>query len=55
MNNELTSLIEVKKHDYKEPAIEIDKKEFIKLVKSRRSVRVFTDDIINPDDLMDLF
>lgn len=51
MNNELKSLIEVKKHDYKEPAIEIDKKEFIKLVKSRRSVRVFTDEEVNSNDI----
>ena len=51
MNNELKSLIEVKKQDYKEPAIQIDKKEFIKLVKSRRSVRVFTDEEINSNDI----
>ena len=43
----------IPKHNHIEPAIDIDKKEFIKLVKSRRSVRVFTDDIINPDDLME--
>lgn len=51
MNNELKSLIEAKKHDYKEPAIQIDKNEFIKLVKSRRSVRVFTDEQINSNDI----
>mgnify|MGYP001165557465 CR=1 FL=1 len=41
----------IPKHNHIEPAIDIDKEEFIKLVNSRRSVRVFTDDIIDPDDL----
>tara|TARA_X000001036_G_scaffold237490_1_gene221570 strand:+ start:195 stop:965 length:771 start_codon:yes stop_codon:yes gene_type:complete len=39
------------KHNHIEPAINIDKEEFIKLINSRRSVRVFTDDIIDPNDL----
>tara|TARA_B100001029_G_C15058695_1_gene456543 strand:- start:2117 stop:2887 length:771 start_codon:yes stop_codon:yes gene_type:complete len=51
MNKELNSLLKEKKHDYKEPAVEINKEEFIKLVRSRRSVRVFTDDEVNPHDI----
>ena len=44
-------LKDIPKHNYKEPAPTIDKKEFIKLVNSRRSVRVFTNEKINHDDL----
>ncbi|MAJ45309.1 MAG: nitroreductase family protein [Candidatus Marinimicrobia bacterium] len=51
MNNKLNSILEEKKHNYQEPAIKIDKKEFIKLVKSRRSVRVFSDEDVNSNDI----
>ena len=44
-------LTDIPKHNYKEPAIDIDKKEFINLVHSRRSVRAFTKDQVNPDDV----
>ena len=44
-------LKDIPKHNYKEPAANINKEEFIKLVKSRRSVRVFTDDAVNPKDI----
>jgi len=36
---------------YKEPAIHIDKNEFIKTVESRRSVRVFTEEGVNHKDM----
>ena len=41
----------VPKHNHVEPAVNIDKNEFIKLVNSRRSVRVFTDEPIDPKDI----
>jgi len=44
-------LKDIPKHNYKEPAVNIDKEEFIKLVNSRRSVRVFTNDKVNHNDL----
>jgi nitroreductase len=44
-------LTDIPKHNYKEPAIDINQEEFSKLVKSRRSVRVFTEDEVNPDHL----
>ena len=53
MNKNLKSLLEEKKHDYREPAVDIDREEYIKLAKSRRSVRVFTDEEIDPNDLME--
>ena len=43
----------IPKHNHREPAIDIDKNEFIKLVNSRRSVRVYTDETINPNDIME--
>lgn len=36
---------------YNEPAVEIDRTEFIKTVESRRSVRVFTDEKVAPEDM----
>ena len=44
-------LKDIPKHNYKEPALSIDKEEFIKLINSRRSVRVFTNEKVNHDDL----
>ena len=44
-------LTDIPKHDYVEPAIQINSDEFEKLVKSRRSVRVFKDEPINSDKL----
>ena len=41
----------IPEHNYIEQAPEIDKNEFIKVVNSRRSVRVFTNDPVNPDHL----
>ena len=41
----------IPKHNHREPALDIDKKEFIKLVNSRRSVRVFNNESINPDHI----
>tara|TARA_B100000945_G_C20373088_1_gene593158 strand:+ start:366 stop:1139 length:774 start_codon:yes stop_codon:yes gene_type:complete len=38
-------------HNHSEPAVEIDRNEFIKLVNSRRSVRAYSEDQINSDDL----
>tara|TARA_Y100000994_G_scaffold249410_2_gene260918 strand:+ start:994 stop:1764 length:771 start_codon:yes stop_codon:yes gene_type:complete len=43
----------VPKHNHVEPAIDIDKNEFIKLVNSRRSVRVFTDEPVDSNDIME--
>ena len=51
MNKELNPHLKAKKHYYKEPAVDLDRKEFVKLVKSRRSVRVFTDDEIDSKDI----
>ena len=51
MNKSDNILQNIPKHNHIEPAIDIDKKEFIKVVNSRRSVRVFTDDLVDPDDL----
>ncbi|MDC1050696.1 nitroreductase family protein [Candidatus Marinimicrobia bacterium] len=44
-------LKDIPKHGHKEPAENINKEEFIKLVNSRRSVRVFTDDPVDPKDI----
>ena len=44
-------LQKIPKHNHIEPAVDIDKHEFIKLVKSRRSVRVFTNEAVNPKDI----
>ena len=44
-------LNDIPKHDHIESAVNIDRKEFIELVKSRRSVRVFTNDRVSPKDL----
>ena len=51
MNKSNNILQNIPKHNHIEPAIDTDKKEFIKVVNSRRSVRVFTDDPVDPDDL----
>jgi len=51
MSKSQNILKDIPKHNYKEPAIDIDKKEFINLVNSRRSVRVFTEDQVNPNDI----
>ena len=51
MNKSDNILQNIPQHNHIEPAIDIDKKEFIKVVNSRRSVRVFTDDPVDPDDL----
>ena len=51
MNKNKNILQNIPKHNHLEPAIDIDKDEFIKLVKSRRSVRVFTNETVNPNDL----
>ena len=44
-------LQKIPKHGHVEPAITIDKNEFIKVVNSRRSVRVFTKEAVNQKDL----
>ena len=44
-------LKDIPKHNYQEPALSIDKEEFVKLINSRRSVRVFTNEKVNHDDL----
>ncbi|MBI45030.1 MAG: nitroreductase family protein [Candidatus Marinimicrobia bacterium] len=41
----------IPKHNHIEPAVDIDRDEFIKLIKSRRSVRVFTDEAVKHSDL----
>jgi nitroreductase len=41
----------VPKHNHVEPAVDINKDEFVKLVNSRRSVRVFNNQSVNHDDL----
>ena len=46
-------LNDIPKHNHIEPAVNIDKEEFIKLVKSRRSIRVFTNDSVSPNDLIE--
>jgi len=44
-------LRDIPNHNHIEPAIDIDKKEFIKVVESRRSVRVFTNEAVDHLDL----
>jgi|TARA_B100000131_G_scaffold264189_1_gene261342 nitroreductase len=44
-------LTNIPRHNHEEPAIDIDKEEFIKLVNSRRSVRVFNQDAVNPNHI----
>ena len=44
-------LTNIPRHNHKEPAIDIDKEEFIKLVNSRRSVRVFNQEAVNPNHI----
>ena len=39
-------LLNVPNHNHSEPEVKIDKEEFIKVVESRRSVRVFKKDSI---------
>ena len=49
--NKNNILQKVPKHNHLEPAKNIDKNEFIKLVNSRRSVRSFTKDAVDVNDL----
>ena len=51
MKNRLDSLILNKKNKYEEPAVDIDRNEFIKLVNSRRSVRVFTNEPVDQNHI----
>ena len=51
MNKDNNILLNAPKHNHLEPALEIDKKEFIKVIKSRRSVRVFKKDSINENHI----
>ena len=51
MSKKENILQNIPQHNYREPALDINRNEFIKVVKSRRSVRSFTDDSINPKDL----
>jgi len=51
MSQDDNILKNIPKHNHIEPAIDIDKKEFIKLIESRRSVRVFTDENVEHNDL----
>ena len=44
-------LTNIPRHNHAEPAIDIDKEEFIKLVNSRRSVRVFNQEAVNPNHI----
>ena len=44
-------LTDIPKHNYVEPATEVNGNEFKKIVESRRSVRVFKDDPVDPDKL----
>ena len=44
-------LTDIPKHNYVEPATKVNSDEFKKIVESRRSVRVFKDDPVNPDKL----
>ena len=44
-------LTNIPRHNHEEPAIDIDKEEFIKLVNSRRSVRVFNQETVNPNHI----
>ena len=44
-------LTDIPKHNYVEPATEVNSNEFKKIVESRRSVRVFKDDPVDPDKL----
>tara|TARA_B100000965_G_scaffold228608_1_gene191388 strand:+ start:6526 stop:7296 length:771 start_codon:yes stop_codon:yes gene_type:complete len=44
-------LTDIPKHNYVEPATEVNGDEFKKIVESRRSVRVFNDDPVDPDKL----
>ena len=46
-------LQDIPKHNHIEPAIDINSKEYVKLVNSRRSVRVFTDDALDPNIIKD--
>ena len=51
MNKNENILQNIPKHNHLEPATKIDKDEFKKLVKSRRSVRVFTKENVDSNDL----
>ena len=53
MNKNKSFLTDIPSHNHIEPALEIDKKEFIKTIHSRRSVRVFTGEDINPNDIQE--
>ena len=44
-------LRDIPNHNYSEPAIDIDRQQFINVVKSRRSVRVFSEDIVDHNDI----
>ena len=44
-------LTDIPKHNYVEPATKVNSSEFKKIVESRRSVRVFNDDSVDPDEL----
>lgn len=49
---DLDVLKKIRDNGYREPAPDINKEEFFKVIDSRRSVRVFTDDPI-PDDVVE--
>ena len=51
MNKTDNILLNVPNHNYSEPEVEIDKEEFIKVVESRRSVRVFKKDSIKEEHI----
>ena len=50
-NKRKNILTDVPKHQYVETAKNINKAEFIKVIKDRRSVRVFTDEPVIESDI----
>ena len=46
-------LTNIPKHNHTEPALKINKDEIIKVIKSRRSVRVFNNDTVDENDLQE--
>ena len=51
MNKTDNILLNVPNHNHSEPEVKIDKEEFIKVVESRRSVRVFKKDSIKEEHI----
>ena len=52
-NNKILNKLFERKNNYREDLIETNKEEFIKVVESRRSVRIFNDSEVYENDMLE--